>query len=81
MQQFRMFVGAMAVGIVISLPATGKEGFREPRSDAEWKAFCEAPDYKQKLLAIEDKEQRERVAGTCLRAPWQKFVPSKPKAW
>lgn len=81
MQLHWKFVGAMAIGIVISLPVTSKDGFKEPRSDAEWKAFCEAPDYKQKLLTIEDIDQRERVAGTCLRAPWQKFVPSKPKAW
>lgn len=81
MQQFWKVVVTMVVGIAIILPAAGKDGVKEPRSDAEWKAFCEAPDYKQKLLAIEDKEQRERVAGTCLRAPWQKFVPSKPKAW
>lgn len=81
MQQHWKVAGAIVIGFAISLPAAGQDGFKEPRSDAEWKAFCEAPDYKQKLLAIEDKVQRERVAGTCLRAPWQKFVPSKPKAW
>jgi len=81
MQQYWKVVGVMAIGIATSLQATGKDGFKEPRADAEWKAFCEAPDYKQKLLAIEDKAQRERVAGICLRAPWQKFVPSKPKTW
>ncbi len=81
MQHYWKVVGAIAIAIVVSLPATGKDGFKEPSSDAEWKVFCEAPDYQKKLLVIEDKEQRERVAGTCLRAPWQKFVPSKPKAW
>lgn len=81
MQQ-HLNMGAIAViCIATSLPAAGQDDFKALRSDAEWKAFCEAPDYKQKLLAIEDKEQRERVASTCLRAPWQKFVPSKPKAW
>lgn len=81
MERYWKAAVAMAVAIVVSLPATGKDGFKEPSSDAEWKVFCEAPDYQKKLLVIEDKEQRERVAGTCLRAPWQKFVPSKPKAW
>lgn len=81
MHKFWKVVGAMVLGITIILPAAAKESLKEARSDAEWKVFCEAPDYKQKLLAIEDKEQRERVAGTCLRAPWQKFVQSKPKAW
>ncbi len=81
MQQRWKIAGVITVGLAISLPAAGRDSFKEPRSDAEWKSFCEAPDFKQKLLAIEDKAQRELVAGTCLRAPWQKFVPSKPKAW
>lgn len=81
MQQTMKIAGVLIAGFAYSLPDVGAGGFKEARSDAEWKAFCEAPDYQQKLVAIQDKAQRERVAGVCLRAPWLKFVPSKPKAW
>lgn len=81
MQQTLKIAGALLIGFACSLPAAGEASFKEPRSDAEWRAFCEAPDYQQKLVAIQDKAQRERVAGVCLRAPWLKFAPSKPKAW
>ena len=55
--------------------------FKEPKTEVEWKTFCEAPGYLEKIKEIKDKEQRERVSSTCWRAPWQKFVPSKPKQW
>lgn len=81
MQQTLKIAGALLAGFACSLPDAGAGSFKEPRSDAEWKAFCEAPDYQQKLVTIQDKAQRERVAGDCLRAPWLKFIPSKAKAW
>lgn len=48
--------------------------FIEPKTNEEWKAFCEAPDSHERIKAIEDKEKRGDVAGVCLRTPWKKIV-------
>ena len=66
---------------VLASVCSAAGNFKEPKTEAEWKTFCEAPDYLEKIKEIKDKAQRERVSGTCLRAPWQKFAPSKPKQW
>ena len=55
--------------------------FKEPCNEAEWKAFCQAPDYLKQIKAIQDKVQQQKVSATCLRAPWQKFTPSEKKAY
>jgi len=68
-----IFLGVMSL--------TACDSYKEPRTDEEWKAFCQAPDSTARLKAIKDEAKRQRAADTCFRSPWQKFVPSKPKAW
>jgi entry exclusion lipoprotein TrbK len=65
---------------VMALTACG-DSYKEPKTNEEWKAFCQAPDSVARIKAIKDEAKRQAAAGTCLRAPWQKFVPSKPKSW
>ena len=71
----------LLVSIAASRAIVAAERFKEPKTDAEWKAFCDAPDYMKTVSAIGDKEQRERVGSTCFRAPWIKFKPSEKKSW
>jgi len=65
----------------LSFPSYGDQTFQEPKSESEWKTFCEAPNLKNRLEKINDKELRQKVASTCARAPWQKFVSSPPRSW
>lgn len=57
------------------------DSHQEPTTDVEWQAFCEAPDSFERIKAITDEAKRQRVGSTCARAPWKKFVPSKPQAF
>ncbi|MEQ1543534.1 hypothetical protein [Methyloglobulus sp.] len=63
--------------------SNSSSSFIEPKTNEEWKAFCEAPDSRERIKAIEDKEKRGDVAGVCLRTPWKKFetVPDNKKLW
>lgn len=69
--------------ITLLATATGHAdgAFKKPTNDAEWKAFCQAPDHLKRVKAIQDKALQQMVASTCLRAPWQKFKPSSPKSY
>lgn len=44
-------------------------------------AFASLVEQFPQLWAAPDEAKRQRAADTCFRSPWQKFVPSKPKAW
>lgn len=67
--------------IVIALCLAACNSYKEPATDEEWKAFCEAPDSDARIKAITDEAKRQKAAGLCFRAPWQKFEPSKPRTW
>lgn len=49
------------------------QSFLEPKTNEEWKAFCEASDSHDRIKAIEDKEKRMEVGSTCLHTPWKKI--------
>lgn len=57
------------------------DSYKEPTTNEEWKAFCEAPDSAERIKAIKDEGQRQKAASACFNAPWQKFAPSKPRSW
>ena len=65
---------------VTALTACG-DSYKEPKTNEEWKAFCQAPDSVARIKAIKDEAKRLKAGDTCFLAPWQKFVPSKPKSW
>ncbi len=65
----------------ISLSACGDRGFKQPSSNEEWRALCQSEDYRERLMSIKSSAQRELVAGTCMRAPWQEFEPSEAQTW
>lgn len=67
--------------VVIATGLTACDSYKEPTTDEEWKTFCEAPNSEARIKAITDEGKRQKAAGMCLHAPWQKFVPSKPRAW
>ncbi|MDD2801211.1 MAG: entry exclusion lipoprotein TrbK [Methylobacter sp.] len=71
---------AYALTIMTSVSACA-EKVPEPKTDAEWEAFCNAPDFLETVKKIKNKEQREEIGSTCFRAPWRKFKPSTPKSW
>jgi hypothetical protein len=66
---------------VVALCSTACNSYNEPKTSGEWKAFCEAPDSDARIKAISDEAKRQKAAGVCLHAPWQKFEPSKPRTW
>lgn len=67
-------------GITFSLIfLTACDSYKEPKSEAEWQAFCEAPDSTARIKAIKDEEKRRNAGSTCFHAPWKKFVPSEPR--
>lgn len=73
---------ATAVALGLTACNSDKENsYMEPRTDEEWKAFCESPDSEARIKAIADEAKRQKAAGVCFRAPWQKFEPSKPRTW
>jgi entry exclusion lipoprotein TrbK len=67
--------------IVLSASCSNAATFKEPTSYEEWKIFCTAPDFEKRLNAIEDREQRQKAAKVCFRAPWIKFKKSAPVSW
>jgi len=72
---------AALIAITIATLSYAGDSFKEPTNEAEWKAFCQAPNYLKRAKAIQDKEQQQRVTDICLRAPWQKFKPSEKKSY
>jgi hypothetical protein len=75
-------VNALAfITLTATTAAFAEKVFIEPKNDVEWKSFCQAPDYLKQVKAITDKKEQQRISGTCLRAPWQKFKNSDPKSF
>ena len=70
-----------AIPTVVALCLTACDSYNEPTTDEDWRAFCEAPDNGARIKAIADEAKRQKAAGVCFRAPWQKFEPSKPRSW
>ena len=76
-----MITAWFLVSIFSASAFSASSEFIEPVTDVEWKAFCESPKYVERLKVIKDKKQRQKVAATCLRAPWQKFKASHSREW
>jgi entry exclusion lipoprotein TrbK len=74
-----VFTASSLVFIATCLNAC--DSYKEPATEGDWKVFCEAPNSDQRIKAITDEAKRQKAASMCLNAPWQKFVPSKPRTW
>ena len=67
--------------IAIAAGLAACDSYKEPATNEEWKAFCEAPDSVTRIKAIANEGQRQKAGSICLNAPWQKAVQSKPRTW
>ena len=77
-QRIIFLIYAMTIMASVSAYA---EKVPEPKTDAEWEAFCNAPNFLETVKKIKNKAKREGISSTCFRAPWRKFKASAPKSW
>ncbi len=45
--------------------------FTEPKTNFDWKEFCEAPQLKERLKVITNKQKRQEFAVICRSEPWK----------
>lgn len=74
-------ISKASVLALIAFSLTACDSYKEPKTDEEWRIFCEAPNSFERIKAIPNEAKRQRAGSACSRAPWQKFVPSQPRKW
>ena len=80
MKHSKLKVAALAIALLTGAGCNA-DSFDEPKTNDEWKLFCEAPNLKERINDIKDINQRQKAAGTCARTPWHVVEKSPEVTW
>ena len=80
MKHSKSKIAALAIALLAGAGCNA-DSFDEPKTNEEWKLFCEAPNLKECINNIKDINQRQKAAGTCSRTPWRVVKKSPEVKW